>query len=142
MNKILKATIAIIVIAGITAIASCTKTCDLGYEGDHCTTRATDKYVGTFSGRENCGGPTDTFSVAITAITGDVTKVKINNIYNAGLNTTTGTLLDNGSISIASQPLGTATISGNVTVISGKINIAYLINGGGVSNVNCTWVQN
>ena len=130
-----------LLLAGFAALSSCSKVCDTGYEGEHCTTEVRTKYLGTFSGRQTCGAVTDTFTVAIGTVANDVTKIKIYNIYNSTLNAT-GTVLDNGSITIASQSLGSGTISGSVTNSSGKINIAYTVSVQGSVVDNCTWVQN
>src|SRR6185295_13142708 len=102
MNKILKISLGVMLIGIIAAIGSCTKTCDIGYEGDHCTTPVRDKYTDTLQGHQTCGSATDTFSIIITEISGDVTKMRIHNISNLGLNTT-ATVIENGSVTIASQ---------------------------------------
>ncbi len=139
MKNIIKTILGITAIAVLFTIASCTRVCDLGYEGDHCVTPVRDKFAGTFNGTQTCSAATDTFSIAIIPISGDVTKIKINNIYNAGFNTI-GTVLANGSITIAPQTFGTGTISGSVTN-NGKINISYVVTIAGLTDANCTWVQ-
>jgi len=130
-----------LLVLALAFISSCTRVCDLGYEGDHCVTRVTDKYLGTFSGKETCGSVTDSFNVAITEVAGDVSKIKIYNVHNVNLNAI-GTVLDNGSIAIASQSFGTGNISGSVTLVGGKKSISYLIVASGYPDASCTWVQN
>ncbi len=142
MNKTTKTLLAIVALATIICISSCTRTCDLGYEGANCTARVTDRYIGTFSGRETCDAITDTFTVAITEVAGDVTKIKIYNVHNTNISAT-GTVLDNGAIALASQSFGTGNISGSVTIdASGKKTISYLIVADGYPDANCSWVQN
>lgn len=142
MNKTTKTLLAVVALATLISISSCTRTCDIGYEGDNCTARVTDRYIGTFSGRETCGAVTDTFTVDITEVAGDVAKIKIYNIHNTNINAT-GTVLENGSVALASQSFGTGNISGSVTIdASGKKTVSYLIVASGYPDANCSWVQN
>ncbi|HLP18904.1 MAG TPA: hypothetical protein VK174_01310 [Chitinophagales bacterium] len=128
----------------IVTIASCTRTCDLGYEGDHCVDPVRAKFIGTFSGSETCGTTTDTFSVAISEVSNDVTKIRINNIANTSLNAT-GTVLENGSITLAPQAFGNGgNINGSVTFTGGKVNLAYHISydpASGLPDITCNWLQ-
>ena len=142
MNKTTKTLLAVVALATLISISSCTRTCDIGYEGDNCTARVTDRYIGTFSGRETCGAVNDTFTVDITEVAGDVAKIKIYNIHNTNIHAT-GTVLENGSVALASQSFGTGNISGSVTIdASGKKTVSYLIIASGYPNANCSWVQN
>lgn len=129
----------------IATITSCTRTCDLGYEGDHCVDPVRVKFLGTFSGSEACAAATDTFSVAFSEVANDVTKVRINNINNLSTNAT-GTVLENGSISLAQQSFGNGgTINGSLTMVNGKIQLDYHITfdpSTGSQDITCTWVQN
>ncbi len=140
MTNLSKLLLTTLVVTAILFIASCTRTCDLGYEGDHCTTPVRDKFIGTFSGSQTCSAATDTFSIEIGEVAGDVTKIKIYNIYNVGVNTI-GTVLANGSVTIAPQALGVGgNISGDITA-SGKIRINYLVTVTGLPDASCSWVQ-
>ncbi|HLP50227.1 MAG TPA: hypothetical protein VK154_05045 [Chitinophagales bacterium] len=129
----------------IGTIASCTRTCDLGYEGDHCVDPVRAKFLGTFSGSEACAAATDTFSVAFSEVSNDVTKIRINNINNLSTNAI-GTVLENGSISLAQQSFGNGgTINGSLTMVAGKIQLDYHITfdpSTGSQDITCTWVQN
>jgi hypothetical protein len=54
-----------------------------------------------------------------------------------------GTVLENGSVALASQSFGTGNISGSVTIdASGKKTVSYLIVASGYPDANCSWVQN
>ena len=141
MEKKIKAFAGTVVFAAITMISSCTKTCDLGYKGDNCTTEVRESFLGNFSGKETCGTATDTFSITISPISTDVTKIKLNNIYNSTLNAI-GTVMANGAITIEPQNFGTGNISGSVTSTGGKISIAYIVTVAGTPDATCTWVQN
>jgi hypothetical protein len=125
---------------GILILGGCKPSCDLGYEGNHCTTPVRNKYLGVFAGGQTCGAVSDTCTITITEITGDVTKVRIRNINGQGVNTT-GTLTDDGSISIVNQNFAGATLNGSVTYTD-KIRISYIITGSGVADSSCTWQQN
>jgi len=140
MKKIFKAFAGVAVVAALSMISSCTKTCDLGYEGDNCKTEVRTKYLGNFNGSEACSSGNSTIAVNVITVSGDVTKVTFANLYNAGFNTT-GTVQADGSITIANQAFGTGQISGTAEIASGKVKVTYTVTGGGVSDA-CTWTQN
>lgn len=129
-------------IGSIVLMNSCKYTCDLGYEGDNCTTPVRDKYIGTFSGNELCGSATDSFNIAISEVSNDVTKIRLTNLHNANNQNATGTVLENGSITIPSQAFGSGgNINGTVTLVNGKVTVEYVVKADGVPDAACTWVQ-
>ncbi len=141
--KNIKTMICAAAIGGLAFVASCKYTCDLGYEGDHCTTPVRTKYIGTFTGNELCGSATDSFAIAITEVSNDVTKIRLINLHNANNQTAIGTVMENGAITIAPQVFGNGgNINGTVTLVNGKVNVAYVVKATGVPDVTCTWVQN
>lgn len=124
------------------AFSSCTKVCNLGYEGSDCKTAIVTKYIGSFSGQETCAAATDSFLVAFWAPTGDSTKLNIMNLYNTNL-ICTGNVLANGSIAIPYQNFGNSGfINGDVTLTGGKIRVNYHLKITGLSDVTCSWQQN
>jgi len=139
MNKIFKAFAGVAIIAALSTISSCTKTCDLGYEGDNCKTEVRAKYLGNFNGTESCTTGNTTISVNGITVTGDVVKVTFSNLYGAGFNTT-GTVQADGSITIANQAFGTGQISGSAEIAAGKVKITYTVTAGGASDA-CVWTQ-
>ncbi|HRG90445.1 MAG TPA: hypothetical protein PLW44_15595 [Chitinophagales bacterium] len=142
MTKNIKTLICATAVAGLAFMASCKYTCDLGYEGDNCTTPVREKYLGTFSGNELCGSAADSFNIAISEISNDVTKVRFTNLHNANNQTATGTVLENGSITIPSQAFGSGgNINGTLTMVNGKISVEYLVKIDGLPDAACTWIQ-
>jgi len=139
MKKIFNSFLVVAVMASVATISSCTKTCDLGYEGDNCKTEVRTKYVGAFNGTESCTSGTSTVSVTVTTVAGDVTKVNFSNLYGATFNTT-GTVQADGTITIANQAFGTGQISGSATINAGKVKVTYTVTAGGASDA-CTWTQ-
>lgn len=139
MKKIFKAFAGVAVLAALTTISSCTKTCDLGYEGDNCKTEVRTKYLGNFNGTESCTSGNSTIAVNAITVANDVTKITFSNLYNAGFNTT-GIVQADGSITISNQSFGTGQISGTAEIASGKVKITYTVTAGGVSDA-CTWTQ-
>ena len=139
MKKIFNSFLIVAVMASVATISSCTKTCDLGYEGDNCKTEVRAKYLGNFNGSEACTSGTTPVSVNGVTVSGDVVKVTFTNLYGAGFNTT-GTVQADGSITIANQSFGTGQISGSATINAGKIVITYTVTSGGASDA-CTWTQ-
>lgn len=140
MKKVFKSFIAIALVGTIATVNSCTKTCDLGYEGDDCKTEVRTKYLGAFNGTESCTTGSSPIAVNVTSVAGDVTKVNFNNLYGAAFNNT-GTVQADGNITIANQAFGTGQISGSATVDAGKVKVTYTVTAGGASDA-CTWTQN
>ncbi|MBK7147848.1 MAG: hypothetical protein IPH78_03265 [Bacteroidetes bacterium] len=140
MKKVFRTFVAIALVGTIAGVNSCTKTCDLGYEGDDCKTEVRTKYLGAFNGTESCTTGNSTIAVNITSVASDVTKVNFNNLYGAAFNNT-GTVQADGDITIANQTFGTGQISGSATVDAGKVKVTYTVTAGGASDA-CTWTQN
>lgn len=139
MKKIFNSFLVVAVMASVASISSCTKTCDLGYEGSNCKTEVRAKYLGNFNGSEACTSGTSTIAVNVLTVTSDVTKVTFSNLYGAGFNTT-GTVQADGSITIATQTFGTGSISGSGAINAGKVKVTYVVTAGGAAD-NCTWTQ-
>jgi hypothetical protein len=139
MKKIFNSLFIAAAITGIFSVSSCTKTCDVGYEGDNCKTEVRTKYLGNFNGTEVCNQTNVTIAVNALTVSSDVVKVTFFNLYGAGYNTT-GTVQSDGTITIATQAFGTGSISGSASIVSGKVKIEYVITAGGQSD-NCTWTQ-
>jgi len=140
MRKFLKALV-LLLIAAATGVSSCTKVCDTGFEGNTCDSLVRTKYLGTFMGQENCGNPGDTFLVAFSAVNQDPQKILITNIYNANNLNAYGTVLPNGSVTIAPQEFGTGIISGDLVYNGGKLVLEYKITVQGLDVVTCNWVK-
>lgn len=141
MKKILNSLFIMAAVTAMFSVTSCTKTCDLGYEGSDCKTETRAKYLGNFNGTEvSTLAGTGPVSVNATSVNGDVTKVNFYNIYDAGFNTT-ATLQADGSLNIATQSFGTGQISGSAVITGGKVKITYTITAGGTADA-CTWTQN
>ncbi len=113
--------------------------CALGFEDSVCQTETRTKYLGNLTGNEICNVTNATVPVSITTLAGDVTRVNITNLYGSGF-TATGKVQSNGSIVIAGQAFGLAQISGTAQIVSGKIQISYVLTATG-STDNCTWTQ-
>ena len=141
MKKIFNSLFIMAAVTAMFSVTSCTKTCDLGYEGSDCKTETRAKYLGNFNGTEvSTLAGTGPVSVNATSVNGDVTKVNFYNIYDAGFNTT-ATLQADGSLNIATQSFGTGQISGSAVITGGKVKITYTITAGGTADA-CTWTLN
>ncbi len=140
MRTFLKATV-LLLLAATAGLSSCTKVCDTGYEGPKCDSLVRGKYLGVFMGQENCGTPGDTFLVAFSAVNQDPQKILITNIYNANNLNAYGTVLANGSVTIAPQEFGTGTISGDLVYNGGQLVLEYQIKVQGLNTATCNWVK-
>jgi|ERR1043165_2111812 hypothetical protein len=132
-------TFLLLAVTGVLGVTSCTKVCDIGYEGPNCDSLVRGKYLGFYMGDENCGSSGDSFNVALSAVQQDPKLVLITNIYNANNLNAYATVLANGSLTIALQEFGTGTISGDLTLSGGKPHLNYRVNIPGQNSVVCSW---
>lgn len=119
--------------------------CPTGYEGDKCLTKVRNKYLGTFTGSEQCSVSYDgAYSITISANTSDVTKVNFYNMWGADTNTT-GEIKDDGNVYFLSQPFRDGSmIIGKAMLINGKLKVSYTITGESQLNGqtdNCVWIE-
>ncbi len=116
MKKIVSFFAAAALVATMMTTSSCTKTCDAGYEGSDCKTETRAKFLGSYTGAEQCTVGTDNYTVTITSSSTDVVKVVYSNLYNQNF-TVTGTV-SGTTLTIASQTVGAAgtTVSGTGTL--------------------------
>ena len=110
--------------------------CATGYEGTNCDTEMRAKFIGNYNITESCTSGTDTYSCAVTTSSTGVANISFSNLYNGGVSVS-GTV--NGTaVTIASQSLATATISGSgVISTTGVITLTYTVSVGGNSDT-CT----
>lgn len=110
--------------------------CADGYEGTNCDTEMRAKFLGNFNITESCSSGTDTYSCVIATSSSNVANISFSNLYNSGI-AVSGTV--NGTaVTIASQSLATATISGSgVISTTGVITLTYTVSVGGNSDT-CT----
>lgn len=94
--------------------SNCSCVCQVGYEGTACQTLVRTKFLGSFSVNETCTSGTDAYSIIISASNSGDLFVTISNFYNAGL-FINGEVNSSGGITIPNQPIGTFTISGNIS---------------------------
>jgi hypothetical protein len=109
--------------------------CDAGYVGDNCQTEERAKFLGSYAFSENCTTGQDTYTVTITADGADVQKIRIANIYDAGI--TVVASVSGSSLTIASQAFGQATISGSGTISGTSLTLTYTVTAGGGTD-SCT----
>ena len=110
----------------------CDCACNTGYEGDKCETEMRTKFVGTYAYNESCTSGTDTYTVSVATSSSSITEVSINNLYNQGIivkGTVSGTAL-----TIASQPFGSATISGTGSISGNTLSLSYSVSLGGATD--------
>jgi hypothetical protein len=109
--------------------------CDAGYEGTNCETAVRTKFLGTYAFSENCNTGQDSYTVTITTVDADIQKIRISNIYDAGLSTEA--TVSGTSLTIASQSFGLATISGSGSISGSNLTLSYSIAAGGATDA-CT----
>lgn len=93
-------------------------TCKTGYEGTDCGTLSRDKFVGSWSGVDNCSNPTSTVTVTLTVATStnDIQALVTNPGGFGGTITITGTMTSANVLSFTSQTVGAGiTLTGTMT---------------------------
>jgi hypothetical protein len=133
MKKMFNLILAVTVFAGLTAVTSCSKTCDEGFEGTKCDTEIREKFTGTSSTtytatEDGTLSQPATFDVTISKSTTGATKILIGNVWNTFTNQVLATV-DGDKFTIENQTpdndgysvQGTGTINGN------KITVNYSV---------------
>ncbi len=144
MKSIFKSFVAVIAIAGIVSVSSCTKTCDPGYEGSDCKTEWRAKFVGTYQFADVCPSGNYTGTATISVSASDVVKVLITNYGGTGAAATlTGTLSESNKIEIVSGSAAGYTITNATgTLTNNIINWTYTINDGSATETcTSTWTK-
>ncbi|MDB5284195.1 MAG: hypothetical protein JWO06_3270 [Bacteroidota bacterium] len=119
MRKITRLSLMIATSAVLLTIASCSKTCDAGYEGSDCKTQIREKFIGQFKGPETCTAGTDNYTVTISnSSSSDLLAIILSNVYNQSF-TATGTVSGTTLTTTANQTLGVG-----VTLVSGTGSIS------------------
>lgn len=105
--------------------------CPTGYEGTNCETITRDKFVGTYTGTENCTVGSDTYSITIDKNSDDL-KMTYKNVYNQNYsavctvtNTTTFTFNETQN---GATFTGTGTLNGNTLTVDYTITDALSSN--------------
>lgn len=114
--------------------------CDAGYEGTSCETLQNAKFVGSYNGSENCTSGTYTYALTISASSSSNTTIVLNNLYAGGTNTNATIGADGTSFTIASQALGSATVSGTGTISGTTVTIVYSVSVSGATD-QCTVIM-
>jgi hypothetical protein len=119
-------------------------TCATGFEGDLCQTRVADKFVGTWTATETCGGVNQpSYQVTITAA-GSATpsQILLANLGNynctvGGNITFTGNVSGSTTFTINDNKCSTQMIANGTLNSNGSITITYTATYAGGSD-NCT----
>jgi hypothetical protein len=130
MKKLFRTFIAVAVIGSIATLASCTKTCDEGYEGDDCKTEIRAKFLGSWKGNDLCTtGTYSDITVVLTGGSSSVTNVVLSNLGGFGATeTVVATLNSAGALEISNASIsGGRTITGLITSSGSALNFSYTV---------------
>jgi hypothetical protein len=137
MKKLFRTFIAVAVIGSIATLASCTKTCDEGFEGDKCDVEIRAKFLGAYAGNEICTAGSDNYTLTVANSGTDILKITLSNVYGSAF--TASASVDGSSFTVPSQTVAVGvTVSGSGTVTGNNLTFTYNINDGTNSN-NCTF---
>lgn len=132
-------------IAAFSAVtfSSCSKDdeiCPVGYEGDDCKTLSRAKFIGNWSGTEDCTIGDDSYSIEIVASSASEIQVTYKNLYNDGY-TATGTMTGTNGFSFTGTAAGGVTFSGTAELneATGKLTVDYKVMTGTVETNACTF---
>lgn len=111
--------------------------CDPGYEGDDCSVRSADKYVGSWSAVEVCTSGNYAYVATIAASSTEADKILITNFGGFGSSVVVTGNVDVNSLTIPGQSFGNIAISGSGTLSANglTLNISYTANDGTTSDV-------
>ncbi len=92
--------------------------CDRGYEGDGCATEIRAKFIGSYTGTQQCdsGSSTGTTPLVISASNTDI--LAINVVAGGGGSSVSATVISDSTFSIPAQSIGSASIQGSGTLSS------------------------
>lgn len=140
MKKLFKTFVAVALIGGMATIASCTKTCDNGYEGDKCDTEWRTKFIGTYTFADVCPSGNYTGTATITSSSNNVVTILITNFGGiGGTATINGTLDESNKVTITSGAANSFTVnSATGTMTNNIINWTYTLTDPNNATETCT----
>ena len=141
MKKLFRTFIAVAVIGSIATLASCTKTCDEGFEGDKCDVEIRAKFFGTYSASQTKNGGAATTSVAtITTSTANINTINISNLPNNFFSSSVKATVTGTAFTIASQDPDNDNyiITGTGALTGTTITITYTVTGDDGTGTNVT----
>lgn len=133
-------------IAGFTAMTTMTscgddeKVCNTGYEGSDCKTLSRDKFIGQWSGTEDCTIGDDSYTITLSASSTNEISLVYTNVYNDNY-TATGTMTGTNGFTFSGTAAGGVTFSGNATLTPGTgiLEVKYKVMTGAVETNACTF---
>jgi len=109
--------------------------CPTGYEGDLCQTLSRDKFIGTYSGTEQCSQGNDAYTITI-ATNSDQLRLTLTNLYNQNF-TAIATVTGTNTFSFTGSQAST-NFNGTGTLTNNQLSVTYTISIGTLSNT-CTF---
>ncbi|OJV52517.1 MAG: hypothetical protein BGO31_07660 [Bacteroidetes bacterium 43-16] len=122
---------------GTMTFMSCTKDCEVGYEGSNCKTLSREKFIGDWEGTDQCSSGSYDIDIAVSTSSVDEVTVNIANLGGfGGTVSVKGVMTGTNSLSIASQSVGGGrTLSGNMNVSGNQLTLQYTVQGTNGSDV-------
>lgn len=130
MKKMFKPFMMMATVAGILATASCTKTCDPGYEGSDCKTEVREKYVGQWQGSDVCTtGTYSNITITLAGGSASVLNVTISNLGGfGGTEVITAEVTDAGTLTFTNAAIsGNRTLTGTISSSGTTLNVSYTV---------------
>ncbi len=104
--------------------------CNTGYEGDSCTIRTTEKFIGEYNAVDSCQSNTYGYIVTVAASTAVPNELIITNFGEYGSTATVVATISGFSFTVPSQSIvsNSITISGSGTIdtVAKKIFVSYI----------------
>lgn len=121
-----------------------TCSCATGYEGTNCETLSRTKFIGTWTGTDECG--TDSYNITLTVGTAtNAVSALVTNIGGYGTNiTVTGNVTANNKISFTTVSVGGGrTLTGTMTFSGNSMTFDYTVteSGGDVTSCDGTYTK-
>ncbi|GIV23014.1 MAG: hypothetical protein N3A68_06445 [Bacteroidia bacterium] len=113
-------------------------TCSLPWEGSKCEVDAREKFVGSWSGTENCGGSVDNVAFSINKSQVEAIAIVIDNQIRGKLTSSTTFEVPSQQVTSGGQAV-TISGSGNLNGNTLTLTLTYTVGG---TAVTCTYTMN
>lgn len=121
-----------------------TCTCPTGYEGTNCQTLTRDKFVGSYTGTDQCTTGQYNINLSISAASANNLQVLINNVGGFGTSiTATGVVTSTNQVTITSANVGSGRVlNGTMTFNNNVMTFQYtVVQGTDTDNCNGTYTK-
>ncbi|RQO31754.1 hypothetical protein DBR32_07360 [Taibaiella sp. KBW10] len=114
---------------GATTLTSCTKDCEIGYEGSDCKTLSRTKFIGDWKGADACNSGNYNITLKVSPSSTNEISALVTNAGGFGTSVIiTGTVTSTNTISFTNQDVtGGRSLSGTMTANGNSLSFSYTV---------------